>query len=62
VEVLEQEESTLLGVARLAAGREPLALTATRTVDPGTPGRYLRAKYQRWLAWYRQLLSDGAAP
>ena len=51
VEVLEQRESTLLGVARLAAGLEPFAAPRTRCVDPGSAGGYLRDKYGRWLRW-----------
>ena len=56
VEILQQQESTLLGVARLAAGLEPYACLPARTVEPDTTGHYLPAKFERWKDWFRELL------
>jgi sugar (pentulose or hexulose) kinase len=60
IEILKQQESTLLGVARLAAGLEPYARGPSRTVEPGTTGHYLPAKFERWEHWLRQLLLSSA--
>jgi glycerol kinase len=57
VERLEQRESTLLGVARLAAGLEPLAPAQSQTVEPGGTGAYLRDKFEHWRGWHTRLIS-----
>jgi glycerol kinase len=49
VHVLDQPEGTLLGAARLAAGRDE-SETDGRRVEPGTGG-WLAAKYGRWREW-----------
>ncbi len=51
VHVLEEEETTLLGAARLAAGLEPCARPRPRAVDPDPRARWLPAKYERWRDW-----------
>ena len=56
VEVLEEPEATLLGVARLAAGLEPHAGLGTVPFSPGRGGGYLRTKYERWKSWLREVL------
>jgi len=50
VAVATEAEATLAGVARLALPTVPPS-PATRTVNPGEGGAYLRGKYPRWQAW-----------
>lgn len=59
VRVREESEGTLLGVARLAAGRTDPARGPGRTVEPGRPCRYLRDKYVRWREWMTEVLCPG---
>ena len=58
LEVLDQPESTLLGVAQLAAGWRPRPEEHTRLVEPRAAGRYLAAKFTRWHVWLEQILSE----
>jgi glycerol kinase len=51
---LAEEEATLLGAARLAAGL-PFSAPASRPVAPA--GAYLAAKYRRWRAWRGTVLA-----
>jgi glycerol kinase len=57
VRVLEEEETTLLGAARLAAGLEPYARPSARTVRPDPRGLWLQDKYERWREWLLQRLA-----
>lgn len=57
VEILEAHEAVLTGAARLAAGLRPHASPATRRVEPGKSGGYLRSKYERWRRWLASRLS-----
>lgn len=57
VEVLDEQESGLIGAARLAAGFQPYAPAPARRVDPGAGG-YLLAKRRRWRDWLATVLSD----
>lgn len=56
VQVLDEPESTLLGVARLALGLEPFAAPETARVEPSEAGAYLPEKFERWKAWMRSVL------
>ncbi len=58
VQISNEAESTLLGVAALSAGRAA-CVTHSQPVKPGTVAPWLRDKYERWLRW-ANLLSDGA--
>jgi glycerol kinase len=51
VELVEQREVTLTGVARLAAGLAPVAEPKTGIILPGSAGGYLPDKYDRWKEW-----------
>jgi sugar (pentulose or hexulose) kinase len=62
VEVLEEEETSLLGAARLAAGLEPCARPRTRIVPVPPRGAWLRAKHVRWRAWMAGVLGPGHGP
>ncbi len=57
VEVLDDQESGLLGAARLAAGLAPHAPAAAHLVDAGAGG-YLPSKRERWREWLDTLLSS----
>ena len=57
VEVLDQSEGTLLGVAQLAAGWTPAPEKRTILVEPRSAGRYLPAKFSRWRVWMDQTLA-----
>jgi glycerol kinase len=56
IEVASELESTLLGAARLAAGLDPCARSATRIIEPVANAAWLRAKYERWRAWLARTL------
>ena len=58
VRQLLEPESTLLGAARLAAGRPPYANPATREIMASAAGAYLPAKYERWQSWLRDVLGS----
>jgi hypothetical protein len=60
VAVLNEQETTLLGAARLAAGLEPFANPSTRIVERSEAGSYLAAKYFRWKNWLHELLAAAA--
>lgn len=60
VAVLNEQETTLLGAARLAAGLEPFANPSTRIVEHTEAGSYLAAKYFRWKNWLHELLAAAA--
>jgi glycerol kinase len=51
LEVLDDHEATLLGAARLAAGLEACAAPASTRLAPAREHAWLRAKFERWLAW-----------
>jgi len=53
--LLDEPEATLLGAARLAGGLSPYADPAFETIEPGVPGRYLVAKFERWRAWCAEI-------
>jgi glycerol kinase len=53
VELLDESESTLLGVARLAAGLEPRAAIPRCRVEPVKSLASLRSKFELWRAWLR---------
>jgi len=55
VAVAPEAEATLTGVARLAVP-DPAPPPLLRTVEPGSPGAYLREKYSGWQAWLAELL------
>ena len=57
IEVLEEPESTLLGVARLTAGLETRRSRA-RVVSPGRGGSYLAAKFEEWRSWLRNVVGE----
>jgi glycerol kinase len=56
IHVLEEQETTLLGAARLAAGMEPCARPRTRTARRDPRGLWLRDKYERWREWLARRL------
>jgi sugar (pentulose or hexulose) kinase len=58
VEVLDEIEGILLGVARLAAGLDPCATPVTTEVAPGDSGAYLTGKYPYWRAWLARRIRD----
>jgi glycerol kinase len=55
VERLEDHEASVVGAARLAAGMPPRAATRARSIEPGSLGRYLPEKYDRWRAWVEEV-------
>jgi len=57
VEVLDEPESTLLGVARLSLDLEPFAAATARHVEPSAAGGYLPGKFPRWAAWVAGVLA-----
>jgi glycerol kinase len=60
VAVLTEQETTLLGAARLAAGLEPYSNPWTGIIARTEVGAYLPAKYLRWKNWLRDLLAAGS--
>ena len=56
VRVLLEEETTLLGAARLAVGLADAPAPKSRAVAPPPAAGWLRAKYERWRAWSSALL------
>jgi glycerol kinase len=65
VELPDMSESTLAGIARLAAGLPPYAEPAAKSVEAGPAGAYLRTKYLRWRRWLngvKSSLDTGATP
>ena len=62
VSVLRESESTLLGVARLAAGLKPFANPDTIQIEPTQAGAYLPAKFLRWKNWLNGVLTSGVKP
>lgn len=56
VRLLEERESTLLGMARLTAGLPATRMPASRRVvaDPGL--EYLRELYPKWRRWMGDLM------
>jgi len=62
VSVLSEQETTLLGGARLAAGLDPFANPKFCTIEPTAAGAYLPKKYLRWKSWLRKRLSGDANP
>ena len=56
IQVLEESETTLAGVARLALDLEPHGAFAVTTVEPSAAGAYLRQKFPRWKEWLKALL------
>jgi glycerol kinase len=56
VELLEIEDSGLVGCARLAAGLPAYAAPRTRSVEPSPDAAYLGEKYAHWRAWLDTLL------
>ena len=61
VYVLDEHETTLLGIARLAAGVKPYANPATRIIDRTEAGAYLPDKYLRWKSWMNDFLGRDAS-
>ena len=61
VSVLHEQETTLLGTARLAAGLKPFANPAIRIIDRTEAGAYLPEKYLRWKNWLNERLSRDAS-
>jgi sugar (pentulose or hexulose) kinase len=59
VTVLNEQETTLLGAARLAAGLDPFANPDTSIVERTEAGSYLPAKFLRWKNWLHELLAAG---
>jgi hypothetical protein len=55
VRLLDEPEATLLGAARLVGGLSPYADPAFETIIPGSSGRYLAAKFERWRAWCTEI-------
>jgi len=58
VTLLQEQETTLLGAARLAAGLEPFANPKTRIIERTGAGAYLPEKYLRWKKWLQELLTE----
>ncbi len=56
IERLEIPDAGLVGAARLAAGLTPFAAAEAVVVERGAGGAYLPAKYERWIAWTRDVL------
>jgi glycerol kinase len=54
---LNEPEATLLGVARLAAGRSAFSAPSTHEIYPSSAGAYLLEKYARWREWSSALLA-----
>ena len=57
IELLEQQEGTLIGVARLAAGEALQPGGSTAIFEPEEEGSYLPEKYTRWKHWLQGLWS-----
>lgn len=51
LDVLDDHDATLLGAARLAVGLEACAAPACTRLSPAREHAWLRAKFERWLAW-----------
>jgi len=58
VELFDEPESTLLGAARLAAGRPVYARLNTTRIEPSDTGAYLAEKFPRWQAWVSGVLGN----
>jgi glycerol kinase len=58
VVVSEEQEGTLLGVAKLASGTNVGGPVDGRSVPRGRRGAYLAAKAERWRAWLHALVGD----
>jgi glycerol kinase len=58
ITIVNEPESTLLGVARLASGRTtfPDPGGDAHKKAPGQPGAYLKTKFERWKTWMNDLL------
>jgi len=58
VELFDEPEATLLGAARLAAGRPVHARLITTRIEPSNTGAYLAEKFPRWQAWVSGVLGN----
>ena len=58
VELLDQPQAGLTGVARLSAGLDPFTHPRTDVTDPSPGWDGLADKYLRWRAWLRTVLDQ----
>lgn len=58
VRLLEEKNTTLVGVAYLALGKYPKRVSSFIDIEPSKKGNYLKGKYSAWKNWVGSVLSN----